>query len=92
MLKDDVDCLVLGCTHYPYLIPQIRALVGNKIQIIDSGEAVAKQTKSILEINQLTNENKVKGKYQFYINKNKKVLENIISLKNEAIKIDMINF
>lgn len=92
MLKDDVDCLVLGCTHYPYLIPQIRALVGNKIQIIDSGEAVAKQTKSILEINQLTNENKVKGKYQFYINKNKKVLENIISLKNEAIKIDMIKF
>ena len=56
MLKDDIDCLVLGCTHYPYLIPQIRELVGNKIQIIDSGEAVAKQTKSILELNQLTND------------------------------------
>jgi glutamate racemase len=92
MLKDDIDCLVLGCTHYPYLIPQIRELVGNKIQIIDSGEAVAKQTKSILELNQLTNDNHEIGNHLFLINKNKKVLENIISLKNDTIKIKELIF
>jgi glutamate racemase len=92
MLKEDVDSLVLGCTHYPYLIPQIREIVGNKIQIIDSGEAVAKQTKAILEMHHLLNNKIEKGTHQFYINKNKKVLKNIISLKNNTIKIDEIDF
>lgn len=84
MINDSVDCLVLGCTHYPYLIPQIRKIVGNKMQIIDSGEAVAKQTKAILEKHQFLNKDDLKGKHQFYINKNKKVLETLISRENNA--------
>ncbi|WP_343329243.1 glutamate racemase [Polaribacter staleyi] len=87
LIEDNVDCLVLGCTHYPYLIPQIRKLVGNKIQIIDSGEAVAKQTKNILEKHQLINTSNNKGSYQFFINKNKDILEMLISNKSKEIKI-----
>lgn len=49
MLKEKIDCLVLGCTHYPYLIPKIKEIIGDQIKIIDSGEAVAKQTKRILD-------------------------------------------
>ena len=45
MISSKCDCIVLGCTHYPYLIPQIKNIVGNNVTIIDSGEAVAKQTK-----------------------------------------------
>ena len=48
MLKENIDALVLGCTHYAYLIPQIKKIIGNHIQIIDTGLAVAKQTKRIL--------------------------------------------
>lgn len=55
MVAEDIDCLVLGCTHYPYLIPQIKKIIPNHIKIIDSGEAVAKQTKHILEVNNLFN-------------------------------------
>ena len=88
MINKKVDCLVLGCTHYPYLIPQIRKIVGDKIQIIDSGEAVAKQTKTILENNQLLNLNTKEGKHQFYINKNKNVLERLLSC-NANIKIEI---
>lgn len=78
LLKENIDCLVLGCTHYPYLIPQIREIVGNKIQIIDSGEAVAKQTKAVLHKNNILSLATSIGKHQFYINKNKTVLENLI--------------
>ena len=53
MLKFNIDHLVLGCTHYPYLIPQIKKIVGKNVVIIDSGEAVAKQTKAILEKHKL---------------------------------------
>lgn len=93
MLKNQVDCLVLGCTHYPYLIPQIREIVGDKIQIIDSGEAVAKQTKAVLEKHQLLNNTPKKGTHQFYINKNKKVLELLVSSdKNDTINVEEKDF
>jgi glutamate racemase len=92
MLENHADCLVLGCTHYPYLIPQIREIVGDKIQIIDSGEAVAKQTKTILEKHQLLNNNLKKGTHQFYVNKDKKVLETLISRDNDLITIDEMDF
>ena len=87
MIDEKVDCLVLGCTHYPYLIPQIRKIVGNNIQIIDSGEAVAKQTKNVLELNGLLNKDDKIGTHQFYINKDKKVLETLLSKYSKTIKI-----
>ena len=84
LLKKNIDCLVLGCTHYPYLIPQIKSIIGNEIQIIDSGEAVARQTKTILEKHNLIqiNTNEV-GYHQFYSNQNKGVLVDL--LKNSTM-------
>ena len=43
MINANIDYLVLGCSHYPYLIPQIRKIVPDHVQIIDSGRAVARQ-------------------------------------------------
>ncbi len=37
-----VDTVVLGCTHYPLLKNAIRKIFGNHVQLIDSGEAVAR--------------------------------------------------
>ena len=41
----EVDTLVLGCTHYPFSSDQLRQLVGPNVQLIDTGEAVARQTR-----------------------------------------------
>ena len=68
MMAKGIDYLVLGCTHYPYLIPLIKEIVTDKVVIIDSGEAVAKQTKSILEHFGMAS-NKQKSSHQFYSNK-----------------------
>ena len=48
MVAANIDYLVLGCSHYPYLMPQIKKILPEHIQIIDSGQAVAKQTQNIL--------------------------------------------
>eukprot|EP01093_Parvamoeba_rugata_P008303 TRINITY_DN2371_c0_g2_i1.p1 TRINITY_DN2371_c0_g2~~TRINITY_DN2371_c0_g2_i1.p1 ORF type:complete len:237 (+),score=35.67 TRINITY_DN2371_c0_g2_i1:40-711(+) len=48
MLEQNIDYLVLGCTHYPYLIPMLSKMLPEHIKIIDSGLAVAKQTQTIL--------------------------------------------
>jgi glutamate racemase len=40
---------VLGCTHYPFLRPLIAEVVGPDVALIDTGEAVARQTRRVLE-------------------------------------------
>jgi glutamate racemase len=44
MVAASVDYLVLGCSHYPYLIPKLLTILPDNITIIDSGAAVARQT------------------------------------------------
>lgn len=53
MMEEGMDQLVLGCTHYPYLIPLIREILPENIKIIDSGEGVARHTKNVLQLHQL---------------------------------------
>lgn len=43
-----IDTLVLGCTHYVFALPTLRALVGPQVQIIDTGDPVARQTRRLL--------------------------------------------
>ena len=90
MLEADIDYLVLGCTHYPYLIPQLIELLPKHVKIIDSGEAVARQTKAVLKSHKLLNSEKEVIKNEFYSN-----LNNISLLKNligEKHKIQLLNF
>ena len=78
MVEKNIDYLVLGCSHYPYLIPQIKKIIPSSIKIIDSGEAVAKQTKKILEELQLINPSKGNFTQVFYTNSNPEVLKKIV--------------
>jgi len=48
MLKEGMDTLVLGCTHYPFVIPLIRELAGPDLRIVTAEEAVARQTRRVL--------------------------------------------
>lgn len=43
MLDAGADTLVLGCTHYPFLSDTIRDMVGNRLALIDTGTAIARQ-------------------------------------------------
>lgn len=51
MLQEGVDSIVLGCTHYPFLLPAISKITGSDIEIIDTGVAVAEQVKRVLKQN-----------------------------------------
>ena len=78
MFAADIDYLVLGCTHYPYLIPLLLDLLPKHVKIIDSGLAVARQTKAILEKNNLLNPRKSNAKLQFFSNKNPEMMSQIL--------------
>ncbi|WP_112429462.1 glutamate racemase [Thermogemmatispora tikiterensis] len=49
VLSKDIDVLVLGCTHFPALRPVIERVAGSNVQVIDSGAAIARRTRSVLE-------------------------------------------
>ena len=87
MIEANIDYLVLGCSHYPYLIPQIKKIIPQHIQIIDSGEAVAKQTQNVLKekVGLSSIENRTP---EFYTNSNPKVLSEILGNKYEIIEKD----
>ncbi|AXT18947.1 glutamate racemase [Flavobacteriaceae bacterium AU392] len=83
MLDANIDYLVLGCTHYPYIIPLLSELLPHHIQIIDSGEAVAKQTKSVLKsYNLLNTETSNLGNSIFYTNTSTGVLSSLLNNNN----------
>lgn len=90
MITSNIDYLVLGCTHYPYLIPQLVKLLPKHVNIIDSGMAVAKHTKATLEINNLINTSSTPGKNSFYINT--KNTQTMTSLLGKNRKVDYLDF
>jgi len=53
LLAEGADTLVLGCTHYPFLIPLIQRLVGPDVAILDPSPAVARQLRRRLEAGEL---------------------------------------
>ncbi len=49
MLEKGIDTVVLGCTHYPFVIPLIEQIAGPGVRVIDPAPAVARQTGRLLE-------------------------------------------
>ncbi len=88
MIEANIDHLVLGCTHYPYLMPLLLEILPKHVKIIDSGEAVARQTKAVLEKHKLLNTETTKAKHQFFTNGNTKVMSDLLggSFKVEHLK------
>jgi len=91
MLNGRVDHLVLGCTHYPYLIPLLRKLLPGHVKIIDSGKAVARQTKAILEKDGLLSTSDNKGISQFYTNSDISVLKYFLK-KVDRVEVYYLDF
>jgi glutamate racemase len=50
---DGVDTLVLGCTHYPFVIPAISRLAGEQMQVIDPSPAIARQACRLIDAHAL---------------------------------------
>jgi glutamate racemase len=49
MLAKNIDTIVLGCTHYPFVIPLIQEIAGGQVRVIDPAPAVARQVRRLLE-------------------------------------------
>lgn len=92
LLAANVDYLVLGCSHYPYIIPQLKKVLPAHIKIIDSGEAVALQTKAILERYDLLNDGITPPKIQFFTNAEVETLQWLLRAYAQTITVEKKDF
>lgn len=67
LVKQGVDTLVLGCTHYPFLTPQINQITHGTIELVDPAPAVAKRTREVMTQHELLKGTKSKkATYEFH--------------------------
>jgi glutamate racemase len=66
MLTQGIDTVVLGCTHYPFVIPLIEAISGPDVRVIDPAPAVARQVERLLKERDLRSGGSSSGSLQVF--------------------------
>ena len=66
MMEQGVDTLVMGCTHFPFVIPLIKQISGQGMRVIDPAPAVARQVQRVLEQHQLLNPQQRSGTISYF--------------------------
>ncbi|WP_459499239.1 glutamate racemase [Bacillus sp. C1] len=61
----EIDTLILGCTHYPILGPVIKRVMGDKVQLISSGDETAREVSTILYHSKMLNEGEEQSDHLF---------------------------
>lgn len=67
LLAQDIDTLVLGCTHYPLLRPLLQDVAGEQIRLVDSAETTAERAATLLAQLDLLNRETALATQHFYV-------------------------
>jgi glutamate racemase len=88
ILNSGADTIVLGCTHYPFLKPLIRKVVGDQVDIIDSGLGVSRQTANVLRSGDLLRPGASRGKLTVYTSANPDAVRSLVHrLVGEQVEV-----
>lgn len=86
----DIDTLVLGCTHFPFLKQTMQLVLGDHVRILDSASAIARQVKRILE-NRHVQAIAGNPSHQIFTTGNKKVLSEMLTKMGKHQIVQLIN-
>jgi len=85
MLEKGIDTVVLGCTHYPFVISMIKDIVGEDVRVIDPAPAVARQVDKLLSSSMLKNSGNESFSMKFFTTGNPaEFSRNLPGLLNET--------
>lgn len=79
MLDQNIDSLILGCTHYPLLGPLIKSYMGSEVDVISSGDETAREISTILQYNNMLNHSDDEPNYEFYTTGSRVIFAKIAS-------------
>ena len=95
MLEKNIDTVVLGCTHYPFVIPLIQEIVGEKIRVIDPAPAVAKQVQRLLEAGGTKSPESTRADVRFYTSGDpdelKSLLPKLLGESGDVKRVDWLD-
>ena len=80
MMEKNIDTVVLGCTHYPFVIPLIQRIVGDHVRVIDPAPSVAKQVRRLLEAGGRKSQSSARGEVKFYTSGDPTVLRSMLPI------------
>lgn len=93
MMENKIDSVVLGCTHYPFVIPMIKEIVGPEISVIDPAPAIARQTQRILAALSLDIPQGDENKIILFTSGSKELFKKFVEKINlEQYKIKKVNW
>jgi len=78
MVANKVDQIVLGCTHYPFLLPQMQSIIDGKVTFINPAIAVARHTQHILQQHGLLNDSQETPIYTFETSGDNNILQQFV--------------
>ncbi|MEO5931170.1 MAG: glutamate racemase [Candidatus Kapaibacterium sp.] len=67
LLARSIDTLILGCTHYPLLVPSIASVTGSRVTLVDPGVATAAEARELLEAAGLLNTSASLPRHEYYL-------------------------
>ncbi len=67
LLKENLDAVILGCTHYPLIRNIVQAILGNKVMIIDPADKTSDNLINLLKENLLLNSSTQKASHKFFV-------------------------
>lgn len=77
LLDKGIDTLVLGCTHYPLLVPVLKRMLGKKVRLVDSASTCAAHVKTRLEQDGLLRTTKAKPSLEIFLTDYSEQAENL---------------
>jgi glutamate racemase len=80
MLEKNIDTVVLGCTHYPFVIPLIERIVGVNVRVIDPAPSVARQVKRLLEAGEMLNQTGENARVHFFTSADSASMKSLLPL------------
>jgi glutamate racemase len=80
MLAQGIDTVVLGCTHYPFVIPLIKEIVGPDVRVIDPAPAVARQTARLLKEHGWLGQGSFRAEVDFFTTAEPQAMQRLLPL------------
>ncbi len=97
LINADVDVLILGCTHFPYLMPVLAEVMGSNVTLVNPAEEMALEVKKELySLDLLKNNIKslglFKGKHEFIVSDKNRISRSFLEHGRRFLKLENLNF
>lgn len=80
MLAQGIDTVVLGCTHYPFVIPSIQKIAGPQVRVIDPAPSIARQVGRVMESHNLSAAGQDEGRLRMLSSGDPSRLESLLPM------------